>query len=400
MKTRLTSAIFLIAWVLLISLSCNLPMLRRAPGSSGTSPGVETGSVATVWSINTKSAFETLVAPFTQMPPQTTSAGQFPGATITLIAGTITSVPATVTPVPPTQTPTPTRTSEPCNRAEFVEDVAIADGTVFYPEESFTKIWRLRNGGTCTWTSDYAVVYTSGNAMHSLASVPLGQTVAPGGTIDVSVRLRAPKEVGDYTGEWMLRTNNSVLFGTGSAAEKPIWVTIKVKKRPDLDKNHPGDFALNYQSARWETSTGVVACPSAVENFVDGSVFHTDAPKLEGGYQDNEPAIVLIPSDGSGGMIAGRYPPIRVVNGNDFHALVGCMDDSPECDVTFELSYRVNGGAEISLGTWHEKSEGQYTDILLDLNSLDGKDVEFILKVHNNGNSKDDRVFWMVPRIE
>ena len=398
MKTKLSTAIFLIGGVLLISLSCNLPMLRRAPGNSGTSPGVETASVATVWSINTQSAFETLVAPFTQMPPQVTSAGQFPGATITSIPGTITPVPPTITPVPPT--PKPTSTPEPCNRAEFIEDVAIPDGTVFYPEESFTKIWRLRNIGTCTWTPNYAIVYTSGNAMHSLASVSLDQTVPPGGTIDVSLRLRAPKDVGDHTGEWMLRTNSGVLFGTGSAGEKPFWVNIKVKKRPSLDKDHPGDFALNFQSARWESTTGVVACPSAKEDFVDGSVFTTETPKLEGGFQDNEPAIVLIPSDGSGGMIAGTYPPIKVVVGNDFHALVGCMDDSPECDVTFELSYRVGGGAETSLGTWHEKSEGQYTDILLDLNTLDGKEVEFILKVHNNGNSKGDRVFWMVPQIK
>jgi hypothetical protein len=236
--------------------------------------------------------------------------------------------------------------------------------------------------------------------MHSPAQVALDQTVVPGETVDISLRLRAPDETGDITGRWMLSTPNGVVFGMGSTGEKPFWVNIVVKKRPPLDDDRPGDFALNYKSARWESTTGVVACPSPKEDFKNGSVFYSDEPRLEGGYQDDEPAIILIPSDGSDGMIAGRYPPIKVSLGNDFHALVGCMYDSPDCDVTFELSYVVDGGVETSLGKWVEKSEGQYTDILLDLNALDGKEVEFILKVYNNGSSKDDRVFWMVPQVK
>lgn len=390
-KVRIPMLVILTMAVVLIGLGCNLATLIRGPGNSGTEGNVETAAAATVEAFNTRAVFETLVAAHTLTPQQPTSGGQFPAATIT-------SVPATVTPVP--LTPTPSQIPVPCNRADFVKDVTIPDGTIFYPEERFTKTWRLQNSGSCTWTPDYTIVFSNGNAMSSLASVALNQTVSPGGNVDISMKMSAPNDPGSYAGEWKLKSNDGVVFGLGSAAGKPFWARIEVKERPKLDANQPGDFALNFKSARWESSTGVVTCPSFGEDFKDGSVFHSDAPKLEGGYQDDEPAIILIPSDGSGGMIKGHFPPIKVSVGNDFHALVGCMDNSPDCDVTFELSYRVDGGAETSLGTWQEKSEGNYTDILLDLNALDGKDVEFILKVSNNGSSKDDRVFWLAPQIK
>jgi hypothetical protein len=391
MKNRRSILILAATGVLLGGLGCNLATLIGGSGSSGTGEGVETAAAATVEAFNTRAVFETLVAPFTLTPQQPTSSGQFPAATIT-------SVPITATPIPPT--PTASQIAVPCNRADFIKDVTIPDGTIFYPEERFTKTWRLQNSGSCTWTPDYTIVFSDGHAMSSLALVTLDETVTPGGNVDISIDLTAPDDPGDHAGEWKLQSNDGVLFGLGSAGEKSFWAKIDVKERPKLDANRPGDFALNYKSARWESSTGVVTCPSLAEDFKNGAVFHSDAPKLEGGYQDDEPAIVLIPSDGSGGMIKGRYPPIRVTVGNDFHALVGCMDNSPDCDVTFELSYRVDGGAETSLGTWQEKSEGNYTDILLDLNALDGKDVEFILTVLNNGSSKDDRVFWLSPQIK
>ncbi len=62
----------------------------------------------------------------------------------------------TVTGTPPTATPT--RTPGPatvppssCDKAQFVSDVTIPDGTVMSPGQKFTKTWSLKNVGTCAW---------------------------------------------------------------------------------------------------------------------------------------------------------------------------------------------------------------------------------------------------------
>src|SRR5512134_463768 len=99
-----------------------------------------------------------------------------------------TAIPATATPVPPTSTPIrPTNTATPvsyCDWTIFVKDVTIPDGSQLAPGEVFTKIWRLQNRGTCTWTPDYMLVYTSGDPMGSTTAVRLPGNVAPGQTVD------------------------------------------------------------------------------------------------------------------------------------------------------------------------------------------------------------------------
>ncbi|RPJ18913.1 MAG: hypothetical protein EHM33_31160 [Chloroflexi bacterium] len=139
-----------------------------------------------------------------------------------------TSVPATVTPVPPTNTPVPTAVSY-CDWVKFIKDVTIPDGTQLSTNEVFTKTWRLQNRGTCTWTPDYMLVYTSGSQMGPSTAVRLNGYVAPGQTVDVSVTLTAPASVGSYTGYWMLRNPSGTLFGAGNKANEAFYVDIKTK---------------------------------------------------------------------------------------------------------------------------------------------------------------------------
>ena len=147
--------------------------------------------------------------------------------------------PSTVTPQPPTAitptlhpptpalTPTPTATPPPCSRAEFVADVTIPDGSDIQAFDTFTKTWRLRNTGTCTWTSDYRVVFDHGDQMLAPDSGPLsGGSVPPGGTVDVSVLMEAPGTPGTYKGYWRLRDAGGVLFGVGPSGNVAVWVEI------------------------------------------------------------------------------------------------------------------------------------------------------------------------------
>ena len=107
-------------------------------------------------------------------------------------------------------------------------DVTVPDGTKFNPNTAFTKTWRLKNVGTCTWTTSYAAVFDSGSQMSAPAVVSLTQNVPPGGTVDISVPMTAPATNGIYRGDWKLRNASGVIFGLGSTASKTFYVTIEV----------------------------------------------------------------------------------------------------------------------------------------------------------------------------
>jgi hypothetical protein len=193
----MTKTIRLITIVLVLTLAlsaCNLP------SSASPTPDFPATSVA-----QTVQAQLTLSAP--------------PTATRTIPAPIITTV-APPTVVPPTSVVIPTSTSI-CDIAKFVDDVTILDGTVMTPGQTFTKTWRFKNNGTCSWTPSYAIVFSSGDSMNGPASQALSGNVNPGQTVDISLNLTAPTAPGDYTGNWKLRNAAGVLFTT-------FYVQIKV----------------------------------------------------------------------------------------------------------------------------------------------------------------------------
>jgi hypothetical protein len=109
--------------------------------------------------------------------------------------------------------------------ATFIKDVTYPDGSQVLPGQSFTKTWRLKNVGTCTWNADYQLVFDSGIAMSGLASKQLaGVHIPPGGTMDVSVDLIAPASPGIYRSNWKLRAQNGDIFGLTNG--NSIWVEL------------------------------------------------------------------------------------------------------------------------------------------------------------------------------
>jgi hypothetical protein len=122
----------------------------------------------------------------------------------------------------------PTPTTACTNRAGFVRDVTVPDRTRIAPGTTFTKTWRLRNDGTCTWDSGYALVFDSGEAMQGPDRVPLTGTVPPGATVDLSVTLVAPLTRGTYQGFWKLQAADGTRFGLGRQGTEAFWVVIAV----------------------------------------------------------------------------------------------------------------------------------------------------------------------------
>lgn len=382
--------------VLLMMAAFVLGACSLLPGVASLDDGeqVETVVVQTVQAELTSAVLETALAKSTQLPTQPADTA-LPNPTVTIMPSHTSQPTLTASPYP-----TPTAKPVPCHRIEFVMDVTVPDGTMYAPGTSFVKTWRLRNVGSCTWTPDYSLVFRGGNAMGASGVVHLNSTVYPGQNVDVSVTLTAPAGQGTYEGLWSLRSPGGVLFALGENADVPFWVKIvSIDEHPDWPDGQPLDFAAHYCSAMWVNHAGLISCPAAQDDFTNGSVSRTFDPKIEDDYQDDEITLVVIPSNGADGVVSGRYPAITVQNGDHFKALVGCMDNMDDCDVTFRLKY-MDGSGIHSLGSWHEAYEGMHSRIDVDLSGLAGQKLQFILEVDNNGSSYEDKVFWMAPHIE
>ncbi len=130
--------------------------------------------------------------------------------TESVLNNTTTQTPPTLSPALTPTVKTPTR--EDCDKAKFIEDITVSDGTVFAPGESFTKTWRVKNTGTCTWTTGYALVIDGGSEMSGISPALLTNTVAPGEITDISVNLVAPNTHGDYQSNWQIRNDSGEKF--------------------------------------------------------------------------------------------------------------------------------------------------------------------------------------------
>lgn len=369
------------------------------PGQGGapsaTEPGPEaiyTSAAQTVIAQATLSAGETAIAELTQIAQATAT----PTATVaspTPVPPTNTSVPPTPTSPPYTATPTPI----PCNWAQFITDVTVKDGTEFPPNTRFTKTWRLKNIGTCTWTPDYDLVFVSGSQMGGPDAVALNANVRPGESIDVSVNLISPDRENNYTGNWALRDASGVIFGLGPSQNQPFWVRISVKVLNQVIYDFTDDFC----DARWYTNlTTNLVCPSPAPDLVAGFVNIDTSPKLENGQTDDEPALITFPNQGAGGYIAGRYPSIQVREGYHFKTVLSCQFNAFACDVTFQLNYILDGSGEVrNLDSWKQVYDGEFEKVDIDLTPLAGHNVEFILTVLSNGDSNEDWAQWLLPRI-
>jgi hypothetical protein len=128
-------------------------------------------------------------------------------------------------PPEPAVQPTKTNTPKPCNDAQFISET-IPDDSEFDAGAEFTKSWRFKNTGTCTWNTNYKLVFKSGDQMGALASKALSGDVAPGETVDIGVDMTAPASAGTYQGYWKLVDDN------GDNLINNVWVKIKVKSDP------------------------------------------------------------------------------------------------------------------------------------------------------------------------
>ncbi len=173
----------------------------------------------------------TVLAQVTQALALTPTATRIPSPTATLIPSPTATLAPSSTPAQPATTstgPQATLTSgtpgvTTTDLAEWVSQ-SVADGTVFTPGEAFTIIWRLKNVGTSTWTASYLFRFYSGNAFGAPQEILLGQEVAPGETVDISISMKAPITLGDYRSDWVMSDERSSNF------KEPVFLEITVAR--------------------------------------------------------------------------------------------------------------------------------------------------------------------------
>jgi hypothetical protein len=96
-------------------------------------------------------------------------------------------------------------------------DVTIPDGTPMTPGQEFTKTWKIKNTGICTWDTNYKAIFSYSappNERMNAQPIPLTALVAPGQEVDVSVQFKAPSTAGEYTGYWQMVNAKGIPFGT------------------------------------------------------------------------------------------------------------------------------------------------------------------------------------------
>jgi len=139
--------------------------------------------------------------------------------------------PVQPTPAPPAATPQPPACID---GAAWVADLSYDDKNmtnppVMQPGQVFTKGWRLRNTGTCPWTTAFKLAFSNGNvpaAQMGGQPIPVTKQVNPGETFDFQVNLVAPIAPGTYQGFWNMRNAADAKFG------ETVWAGITVPGAP------------------------------------------------------------------------------------------------------------------------------------------------------------------------
>jgi hypothetical protein len=288
------------------------------------------------------------------------------------------------------------------------------------PGQKFTKTWTLKNVGQCTWKTTYQMFFVSGSQMSGPNSLVFAKDVAPGQTWDFSVDLVAPTAAGSYRGYWMFKNANGQPFGIGSQANQPWWVDIKVSgptvtpggptstptatptgPTPTKVANSAYDFTANACFATWSSGAGGIDCTAQTANAKGYVVQVSNAP-LENGSNSNQPGLLTVPQNVQDGFIQAVYPPFKVQNGDRFKALIGCQNGATNCYVGFTVSYQIGNGPIYTLfGPWKERYDNPPMNGPVDVNlsSLAGQDVKFILRVSALGTPYGDLPMWIGPYI-
>jgi len=249
------------------------------------------------------------------------------------------------TPVPAdTAAPADTSTSVPnnpqvstCDIGSFVTDVTIPDGTVLPAGAAFVKTWRILNSGTCTWDTNYQLVFTSGSLLSAASAVNLPGAVAPGQSVDISVNMVAPTAHGTFKGFWMLRNDSGSMFGVGANGNVPVSVVIVVGSTNPIFTltPQPTSFAVTHVGMSINNSSANVNCPPEHKFTITANIESNSAGevsyfwKLSNGTKTSEKTINFTDAGTTSVALSWILGSKGAENSNPFHGWARIYIDNP-----------------------------------------------------------------------
>ncbi len=184
------------------------------------------------------------------------------------------------------------------------------------------------------------------------------------------------------------------LLTIAALAIQPAWTSLAA---PLAQDEMVFDFLAAAPHAQWKSGAGSLPFPGTSGDW-RGYAYVVESPVYEDG-SPGAPALLTVPQNKYDGYIMGVYPEFTVQRGDRFKATVGCEPGAKNCYVTYRLDYLTPGGNTIVFWKWKEKNEGRVYNVDLDLSSLAGKRVRFVLTMLASGPADGDRPLWGAPRI-
>lgn len=207
-KMKITGLLLLLVSILLLS-ACG--------SGAAKSPTPDANAIYTA-------AAQTVQAELTQVAALTPSATVTPQPTATRQPTATVAVSPTLAATLPAGLPgagtSQARPTVP-DKAEWIANTP-ADNAVIAPGEKFQIVWRVKNTGTTTWTTQYTYRFFGGDRFHTQDSYNLSAEVKPNEEARLVVDAVAPTSAGEYRTNWVLTNAEGVNF-------YPIYLIIKVQ---------------------------------------------------------------------------------------------------------------------------------------------------------------------------
>ena len=114
--------------------------------------------------------------------------------------------------------------TETCeNKAGFVADTTIPDGTKLTVGEWVTKTWLLRNVGTCFMNENYKILWEDETIVNPQEMFDIGVNLAPGEEGEVSISFRVQGD-GDTKIGFILSDTEGKTFRLGERGRGELWI--------------------------------------------------------------------------------------------------------------------------------------------------------------------------------
>jgi hypothetical protein len=166
------------------------------------------------------------------------------------------------------------------------------------------------------------------------------------------------------------------------------------------------DFVAQAASATWSSGVGALTFPGT-DGDAKGFGLKLDNPTFENNLTYGN-GLLFVPNNATNGFIQAVYSEYKVQSGDHFLAQIGCQSGATNCYVEYRLQYQIGTGAVTTFSRpkfpfpFRERNEGLTYPVNVDLSSLAGQSVKFILwvsAVPGFGSAAGNRALWGNPRI-